>query len=548
MEQNTSTAGAIIGSLILLSPVCLAIFFWIRARTFKKRFNNLSDRNSKCQSEVESLRQKLSPIFDAEVEAEQLRNEATKLTETARVALAEADEKARKAIQKSKDDAYTIVNSAQEEAASLILDAKEEAQLLRRNGKETQEKALEKSEQLKSEALVESDRIIEYANKRAQDIAGEALEAKSKADHYQDAIIAMQNAIDGYKDDYIIPNHTLLDELAEEFSHKEAGEQLKTQRKRIKELISIGRAADCDYAEPNRRKYAIHFVIDAFNGKVDSALSKVKHDNLGKIKQEIIDAFALVNHNGKPFRNARISREFLDARLDELKWAVATHELKQQALAEQRAIREQIREEDKARREMEKAIKEAEKEERLLQKALEKARKELSDASDDQKKQYEAQLAELESKLSEAELKGQRAVSMAQQTKQGHVYIISNIGSFGEHIYKVGMTRRLEPLDRVKELGDASVPFGFDVHAMIFSKDAPSLEKALHKAFYTQSVNKVNPRKEFFKLPLSDIKSAIEAEDITDIHWTMKADAEEYRESLAIEKEMALLNNEKATA
>lgn len=354
----------------------------------------------------------------------------------------------------------------------------------------------------------------------------------------------MKNTIEGYQDDYIIPNHTVLDDLADEYSHKEAGEQLKLARKRVKDMVKDSRAADCDYAEANRRAYAIHFAVDAFNGKVDTALAKVKHDNYGKIKQAIIDAYALVNHNGQPFRNARIEQEYLDARLEELKWAVATHELRQQELAEQKELREQIREEEKARREMEKAIKDAEKEERMLQKALEKARKELAGATEEQKLQYEAQLAELESKLSEAEAKGQRALSMAQQTKRGHVYVISNIGSFGEEVFKVGMTRRLEPMDRVKELGDASVPFSFDVHAMIYSDDAPALEKSLHRVFDDKSVNKVNPRKEFFKLPLSEIKQAVEQENVDDVHWTLKAEAAEYRESMSINRSIVKQKNE----
>tara|TARA_R110001583_G_scaffold146586_2_gene298652 strand:- start:903 stop:2522 length:1620 start_codon:yes stop_codon:yes gene_type:complete len=533
LEQDPSNSSSLIIALIFIfTPLIIAIFFWFRARVFKRKLAKLNIEHTHTIREVEQLKEKLSPITNIEAEAERLAKEADKLTEIARKTLDEANNRAQLIVQRSEDDAYEILSNA-----------KEEVQTLKRDGKEALLKAQEKADFLKSEALAESDRITEYANKRAQEIAGEALEAKSKADQYQSAIIAMQNAIDGYKDDYIIPNHTVLDELAEEYSHKEAGEQLKTQRNRIKELISNGRAADCDYSEKNRRTFAIHFVIDAFNGKVDSAMAKVKHDNFGKIKQEITDAFALVNYNGKPFRDARITREFLDARLDELKWAVATHELKQQELAEQRAIREQIREEEKARKEIEKAIKEAEKEERLLQKALEKARIELAGASAEQKQKYESQLAELESKLEEAELKGQRALSMAQQTKQGHVYVISNIGSFGENVYKIGMTRRLDPMDRVKELGDASVPFGFDVHAMIFSKDAPSLENALHKSFNSNSVNKVNPRKEFFKLSLLDIKSVIHSEGITDVHWTMKAEAEEYRESLAIEKQLSLSNS-----
>lgn len=98
----------------------------------------------------------------------------------------------------------------------------------------------------------------------------------------------------------------------------------------------------------------------------------------------------------------------------------------------------------------------------------------------------------------------------------------------------MGMTRRLEPLDRVKELGDASVPFSFDVHAMIYSDDAPALEKSLHRVFNERAVNRVNSRKEFFRLPLSEIKHAVTATGSTEVHWTMKAEAAEYRESLSI--------------
>ena len=310
-------------------------------------------------------------------------------------------------------------------------------------------------------------------------------------------------------------------------------------RKQSCDLVKNGAAGECDYVDVHRRRYAINFVIDAFNGKVDSALSKVKYDNYGKIKQEIIDAYSLVNHNGYTFRNAHIRKKFLESRLNELKWAVAAYELQQQEREEQRQIREQIREEERARGEIEKAIKNAEKEERLLQDALDKARQELAAANDEQRQQFEAQLAELESKLQEAEMRGARALSMAQQTRRGHVYVISNIGSFGENIFKVGMTRRLEPMDRVKELGDASVPFGFDVHAMIYSDDAPALEKALHRIFDSQSVNKINPRKEFFRLQLADIRQAVEEQGVADVHWTMKAAAIEYRESLNLIKQEA---------
>ena len=492
-QDNPENLSAIIALAIFILPIIVAFLYRYKAKKLKGSLAKSQLEITTIKAERDSLIETLKPITDVKQEAGRLYSEA--------------------------------------DAANL-------------NAKSVLKAAKEKAQELVDQGQSEADKTIESAKNRAQEIAGSALEAKEKADSYAAAIKAMKNTIEGYQDDYIIPNHTVLDDLADEYSHKEAGEQLKLARKRVKDMVKDSRAADCDYAEANRRAYAIHFAVDAFNGKVDTALAKVKHDNYGKIKQAIIDAYALVNHNGQPFRNARIEQEYLDARLEELKWAVATHELRQQELAEQKELREQIREEEKARREMEKAIKDAEKEERMLQKALEKARKELAGATEEQKLQYEAQLAELESKLSEAEAKGQRALSMAQQTKRGHVYVISNIGSFGEEVFKVGMTRRLEPMDRVKELGDASVPFSFDVHAMIYSDDAPALEKSLHRVFDDKSVNKVNPRKEFFKLPLSEIKQAVEQENVDDVHWTLKAEAAEYRESMSINRSIVKQKNE----
>ena len=131
---------------------------------------------------------------------------------------------------------------------------------------------------------------------------------------------------------------------------------------------------------------------------------------------------------------------------------------------------------------------------------------------------------------------------MAQQTKAGNVYVISNVGSFGDDVYKIGMTRRLEPLDRIRELGDASVPFEFDVHALIYSEDAPGLERQLHRRFLKLQMNKVNPRKEFFKVGITDIKDAVTGLGIT-AKWTLAAEARQYRESIAITE--AIKNNRK---
>ena len=120
----------------------------------------------------------------------------------------------------------------------------------------------------------------------------------------------------------------------------------------------------------------------------------------------------------------------------------------------------------------------------------------------------------------------------------GYVYVISNIGSFGENIYKIGMTRRLNPQERVDELGNASVPFNFDVHAMIFSKDAPALENALHHAFDDRKVNMVNKRREFFNVSLDEIEKVVKENFDGSVEFEKTALAEQYRETLKIKQEI----------
>lgn len=388
-----------------------------------------------------------------------------------------------------------------------------------------------------STALEQSKKIIIDANIKAEEIAGDAYKALTNCNELEQKAKAMKNVIDGYGNEYIIPTHGILDDLADDFGYTEAGIELKKSRQKSKFMVQSGLAAKCDYVENNRKTTAINFVTDAFNGKVDTILSTVKSTNYGTLKQKITDSYILVNNLGEAFRNAVITPEYLQTRLDELKWAVVAFELKEKEKEEQRLIKEQIREEERARRDYEKAIKEAAKEEETLKKLMEKAKLQLQEANEQQRAEYEAKLIDLEKKLQDAEAKNQRALSMAQQTKSGHVYIISNVGSFGEDVYKIGMTRRLDPLDRVKELGDASVPFTFDVHSMIFSDDAPKLETELHKIFNTNQVNKVNPKKEFFKVNIKEIKEQIQKMGIQS-KWTMLAEAKEYRESLAIENEM----------
>ena len=426
---------------------------------------------------------------------------------------------------------------AEWQASNLIEEALKQAKQIASQARKEAKDKTQKVDEVLIRATANALEIREKAEARAREIGGQAYEALRRYEFYEAAAKAKQNAIEGYADTYMVPASHVLDELAEEYGFHKAGERLKIARDRTRVMEKGGLAATCKYPEGWKRDYAISFVLGAFNGKVDSILARLKPANQGKLIQEIKDVYALANHNGEVFKNARIHEEYLEARLEELKWAVAVQRVKEKEREEQRAIREQIRDEEKARKEIERAIKQAEREEETITRAIDRTRQEYESANAEDRAKYEAKLQDLAQMLREAEEKNRRAMSMAQQTKRGNVYVISNIGSFGEDVFKIGLTRRLDPLDRVKELGDASVPFAFDVHAMIPSDDAPALEAALHRRFLQSQVNKVNRRKEFFRLKLQDIRSVID-ELASDVRWTIAAEARDYRESLAMEQHL----------
>jgi len=534
----------------LIIAIVAVVLLGFKLLKLKKRAaqldSELRDQKDKFDQEVKQWTERVAILKG---ENEKISKRSTEIeTENKNlskwVVVADADAKAQELIKaaqavmdKTTTDAAALTAGAQQEASTLLANANNEVNTITSEAKQQSKELKEEAKATLNSATVQAGTIVDAANKRAEEIAGSAYEAMKNASLYEQTVKAMKNLIEGYGDQYIVPGHSLLDDLAEEFGHTQAGEELKKARERSKLMIHNGTAATCDYVEQNRRETAVNFVTDAFNGKVDSILSRVKNDNAGKLEQEIRDAFTLVNFNGKAFRDARVTEEYMNSRLEELKWAAIAQQLKLEDREEQRRIKEQIREEEKARREYERAMREAAKDEEMLHKAMEKAQKQMEQASAEQKSKYELQLQELTEKLKQAEERNQRALSMAQQTKRGHVYIISNIGSFGEHVYKIGLTRRLEPQDRIHELGDSSVPFEFDVHAFIFSDDAPALERQLHRHFVMKQMNKVNYRKEFFEVDLQHIREEVEKLGLAGtVKWTMTAAAQEYHETLAIEK------------
>ena len=465
---------------------------------------------------------------------------------------------------------YEKLRDAEAEAQRQLADALKEATSLRAEAQNLLEQARtavanerslaiqrareirEQADALLNQATRDAGRIMAEAEKRAEQIGGDAYVALRDKQLLEQAAAAMRNVIEGYGDRYIIPTHSLLDDLAAEFGYDSAGQALKSARDQSRRMVEQGEAAACDYVETNRREIAIRFVVDAFNGRVDAILSRSRHDNYGTLEQEIRDAFSLVNLNGQAFRNARILPAYLEARLAELKWAVVVHELDRKQREEQRYLKERLRDEQKAEEERQRMLREAAKEKELAAKeneqkraALKEAEKTLALAHAEDKARLEQEVQKLRQDVADANQKvadaTKRELTAAQIGKIGHVYIISNVGSFGEGVYKIGQTRRPDKQERIDELGDASVPFEFDVHAWIKSENAPALEHKLHKRFLAMQVNKMNSRKEFFRVSLAEIQQEIEklkqGDDFIVTLWTEKAVATEYKESLDIEND-----------
>ena len=323
----------------------------------------------------------------------------------------------------------------------------------------------------------------------------------------------------------------------------EYAQALKSNRERQKGMISAGTAVVCDKkwtvdgsvkAGQTMTNRNIRMTLRAFNNECEVVIGKVNWKNL-EISRERIEKSAAALDKLNESNAVYIKDDYIRLKMEELR---LTHEerLRKQEEAEQlREERAAAREEERAQREIEAEIRRAGKEETQKREALAKAEAELQTATGAEREKLQARIAELEQKLTEAEQAKQRAVSMAEQTRAGHVYVISNIGSFGQEVFKVGMTRRIDPMERVRELGDASVPFPFDVHALIFTEDAPGLERELQTALQDYRVNRVNPRKEFFRISRTEVQRIIERR-FPDLPFLEQPDAQEYFSSLPKER------------
>lgn len=310
---------------------------------------------------------------------------------------------------------------------------------------------------------------------------------------------------------------------------------LKTKEK---ELIKSNEAVDI-YSEESKTviNNNVKQLLRCFNSECDNILMKVSTKNIDSMRSKISKSFETLNRIFS-VDNMELTQEILEIKLEELNLAY-TYELKhQQEIELQKEIKAQMVEEEKVRRELEQEKKKIEKDQAQFNKEVTKLMSYLQKTNNDVEKQlYADKIKELEDKLKELEESKKSVNERATNAKAGFVYVISNIGSFGEDIYKIGMTRRLEPMDRIKELSNASVPFEFDVHAMIFSEDAPDLENKLHQHFRNNSVNKINPRKEFFHTSIDEIEKVVKENFNNTVEFTKIPIATEYRQTLALSEQ-----------
>lgn len=377
--------------------------------------------------------------------------------------------------------------------------------------------------------------IIEDCKKEIKTIANEANKKATKLDAEINKLQEEYNKLNG---EYMYEVSKFI--ISDNITSEEYKSKYNLSVLREKDIIKDGRAVNIDLYDKLELKKQIENdakqLLRCFNSETASILLALTVKNIDSSKNKIMRCFETLN---KLFSTDKVSlsKEILEIKLEQADLMYAYQYQKEQERLQQKAIREQMVEEEKVRREIEKEKVKIEKEEKQFQNEIAKLMGYMQKSNEAEKQLYIDKIRELEDKLKKVEADKENVLEREQNTRAGYVYVISNIGSFGDDVYKIGMTRRLEPMDRVKELGDASVPFEFDVHAMIFSEDAPALETILHNTFKNNQVNKVNPRKEFFKVKLDDIEKVVKENFNATVTFTKVAEAAQYRESLRIDKE-----------
>lgn len=374
--------------------------------------------------------------------------------------------------------------------------------------------------------------------------ASQSLETqKNKLNKAKELYRAVDYAVKNYPEDVAIgllseENKAEFDELAPTVTLKLNCMNLKDLRKAYRENDKQINKILTTYSKryTTKANQAIYkLMVIALRAELQNVLFNLKYEKLDKAVEQMKDVtskYLTIAGEGNQSIAGTLTKfigevEYLF--INAVKIEYNYYVKKEQAKQEQQAIREQMRQEAEERKALEAERKKIEKEEIKYNAEIDKLKEQLQAASDAELEKLNARILELQAQLSDVTVKKEEISNLA-NGKAGNVYIISNLGSFGENVFKVGMTRRLNPQDRVNELGDASVPFKFDVHSFIFSDDAVGLESKLHHILNDKRVNKVNLRKEFFYTTVDELEQLVlEIDPTAEFNKTMLA--EEFRQS-----------------
>lgn len=413
---------------------------------------------------------------------------------------------------------------------------------------QTKENLIEISDRYAKIAPERRDMLAEQIVTQQQTLGvlGDLSAMKVEKDNLTGVIRALKARIVSFEEEELMQSfgfYKPMYDCVDSAAYRQLLEKIRDRQKQmVKERAAIRCApvlmANSDKTSDNKKiaRNLERLVIRAFNGECDATIDKVTFSNLDAINARIAKGYQDLNELCE-LVGISISQAYLNAKIEELHVCYEYQMKLKEEREEQRKIREQMREEARLMKEIEEARKKIEKEETHFNQAILELRARMEAAAATERGQYEAKLKEYEAKLVCVQKDKEEVAFREQSTRAGYVYVISNIGSFGENVYKIGVTRRLDPQERVDELGDASVPFEFDVHAMIFSDDAPALEGALHDRFDSGTVNKINQRKEFFRATLDEIEEVVRTHHNKVVEFRKIPPAEDYRLTLAKEKE-----------
>ncbi len=383
------------------------------------------------------------------------------------------------------------------------------------------------------------DLIEQYKAEALKSIRDEKISLQRENDAARTELSEIKNQVVELNEAALMQSFALYQPLYDFANVEDYRRELERIRSKQKELLTNDAAAtgNMNWTVNGSAMKGLKMIRDtqklllrAFNSECEFVTWKVRYNNFDSCKKRIDNARKAITKLGATM-NIEITDEYYDLKIKELHLALEYQRAREREKERQRELRERQREEAALLKEMEAARIKLEKEQAHYSKALAQAQARLAAANPSEQAALAEKISELEEKTSAIAKNLSDLDYRAANQRAGYVYIISNIGSFGEGVYKIGMTRRLEPQERIDELGGASVPFKFDVHAMIFTDDAPKLEAALHKAFDDRKLNLINTRREFFRVSLAEIEQVVRANYDKSVEFVQLADAEQFRES-----------------